>query len=495
MRGVMPKRIGGVHDFPRQPVIASHRRGELGTGRGIGVGREGERRARIGVDGYNLALEQGTGIATYSRNLTYVLKRAGAQVDIVYGRNIPARGVFSAGRRAEGDLLQEIGFFDPGPQLELNLLSGAQAAIRSLWPLRASEIPISGAVAADDFHDRLPAFDRILNRRNLFVLAYNHFHVWGRLLRLHLPDPPQLMHWTYPIPAEVVGAKNIYTFHDLIPLRLPHTTLDHKRRYLSMVRLIARRADHIVTVSEASRADIQRLLAVPDANVTNTFQSVDLAAAPADETERRALRRSFGMPEDGYFLFFGAIEPKKNVGRLIEGFLAAETRAPLLIVGKKAWKAEGELRLLPLAHQLQGGLHGGGSATGGQEAGRSKGPRILHLDYVPQSVLISLIRGAKAVVFPSIYEGFGLPVLEAMQLGVPVITSDRSSLPEVAGDAALIVNPYDTRAIAEAVRRMDADAVLRAQLAARGLQRAAKFSSSIYDGELKVLYNRLGVNL
>ncbi|WP_218054344.1 glycosyltransferase family 4 protein [Phenylobacterium immobile] len=465
-----------------------------------------DRRPHIGLDGYNLALEQGTGIATYSRNLSYVLKDLGASVDVLYGRNIPARRDVGGERQIDIDLLQEIGFFDASPLLEIDSYPlGALMALRTLAPVKVTEVPIRGDVVAADFKDRLPAFDRILNSRNLFVLAHNHFHAWGRLLKVRVPNPPEVMHWTYPIPIEMEATKNIYTVHDLVPLRLPHTTLDHKKRYLKMVKMIGRRADHIVTVSETSKADILRIMGVREEQVTNTYQAVDFGAQglrSADQA-RSDVAGAVGLPHQGYFLFFGAIEPKKNVGRLIEGFLTANVKTPLLLVGKAAWKSEQELRLMPLAEKRRSGavaplerwsVRQGLAAGGAPAAARERAEAsIMRLDYVPYSMLISLIRGAKAVVFPSIYEGFGLPVLEAMQLGVPVITSNTSSLPEVAGDAALLVDPYDPRAIGEAVRRLDGDAGLRDELSRRGLAQAARFTPEAYRGRLSALYSQLGV--
>ena len=112
------------------------------------------------------------------------------------------------------------------------------------------------------------------------------------------------------------------------------------------------------------------------------------------------------------------------------------------------------------------------------------------MPYVPFAQLVSLIRGAKAAVFPSLYEGFGLPVLEAMLLGTPVIASNTASLPEVAGDAALMVDPYDPRAITQAIRTMDADADLRADYTKRGLKQAECFSAERYRARLKDVYDR-----
>ena len=116
--------------------------------------------------------------------------------------------------------------------------------------------------------------------------------------------------------------------------------------------------------------------------------------------------------------------------------------------------------------------------------------RIIQLQYAPFSLLVSLIRGAKAAVFPSLYEGFGLPALEAMFLGTPVICANTASLPEVVGEAAITVDPYDTVALSFALRALDQDADLRAELAGRGVRQAARFSPNNYRQKLGEVYER-----
>jgi glycosyltransferase involved in cell wall biosynthesis len=220
-------------------------------------------------------------------------------------------------------------------------------------------------------------------------------------------------------------------------------------------------------------------------------------AAKPEELARAEVEGSTGLAWGGYFLFFGAIEPKKNVGRLIEAYLAAQSPHPLVIVGKQAWKSEEELRLLfedsARLFDIEGGRitpdRGGQIALRRPELGR----RIILLDYAPFRLLVSLIRGARAVLFPSLYEGFGLPALEAMSLGVPVLTSNTASLPEVVGDAAIQVDPYDVQALAEGIRALDADAELRARLSLAGPKQAEAFSVERYDRRLAALYAKLGL--
>lgn len=430
----------------------------------------------------NLALEHGTGVATYARNLSFALGELGCEVSLLYGRAI-----------GDGDdLLREIAFFDPleqRPPRWLRRIRNYTSVPRALAGVAARPIPLTGAVVADELRPRLPHLDRLLNSPSLFQLAHNYFHAFGAMLKVRVPRPPRVMHWTYPLPIQVVGAKNIYTMHDLVPLRLPYTTLDVKKKYLALMRMLASKADHLVTVSETSKRDIIDLLKIPESHITNTYQSAELPAAVTGRSEadiRREVEGIFGLEHRGYFLFFGAIEPKKNVNRLIQAYLAADVSTPLVLVGKRAWKSEQELALLKFDDMR--------AALAARREGGS-GSRIIQIDYVAFPLLMSLVQGAKAVLFPSLYEGFGLPVLEAMSLGVPVITSTTSSLPELAGNAALLVDPYNPQELTQAIRRIDADRELRTELAGRGPNQAALFSKDAYKVRLKTLYERVGVSL
>ncbi len=430
-------------------------------------------------DGYNLALEKGTGVATYARNLSFMLHEMQARVEILYGTRI------SLSRKR---LLREISFFDPQPKPEKNWqrnLRYTGRVMTTLFGATAVDVPMTGDVISTAFRARLPHFHQIWDVPELFTLGSNHFRAWGGRMTVRVPSRPAIAHWTYPLPLKVAGAKNIYTMHDLIPLRLPYTTLDNKRLYFKLMTTLAREADHIVTVSENSKRDIINLLGVSPDKVTNTYQAVDIPAALATkpiDAVTREIEGIFGLKYGEYFLYFGALEPKKNVGRLIEAYLAAEVDTPLVILAAQAWKSEQELRLLNDDHIRYMVKIGNTTVV------RRK---VMHFEYAPFPVLVSLIRGAKSVLFPSLYEGFGLPVLEAMQLGTPVLTSDQGSIPEVAGDAALIVDPYNTRKMTEAIRELDANADLRGNLRDRGLKQVKAFSTERYKARLLDLYRKI----
>lgn len=420
------------------------------------------------IDGRNLDLEKGTGVATYARNLSYCLRDMGYRVDVLYGkRSAPSMT----------DIMKEISFFDinVAPVSVVRRLAQATLNIfQATFGYQATEVPITGTVITNNFYSRLPHFDRIQNAPELFSQAHGAFGLFKRLRKVYPACMPDLMHWTYPLPLYVPGIPNIYTIHDLVPLRLPFTTLDNKQHYYRLVSAIARTADHIVTVSESSKRDIMGLLGIPEERITNTYQAVsipDCYAKKSDNDVQREIEGIFGLGFKGYFLFWGAIEPKKNLGRLVEAYLASGVRTPLVIAGTPAWMANDELRLL-------------------NALGATSERRIMQFDYVPFGLLVSLIKGAKAAVFPSLYEGFGLPVLEAMLLGTPVITTNISSLPEVAGDSAILVDPYNAQEIARAIRTLDADEARREALAALGRVQAAKFSAEAYRERLSHVYSQ-----
>jgi glycosyltransferase involved in cell wall biosynthesis len=433
----------------------------------------------IGLDAFNISMPRGTGIATYGRNLNKVVRGLGRETDLIYG----PEGL--AGAKSG---LAEVSLFDAPASRRRGLI----------WPLRQglglvsafrgrTAVPINsdGDVITDHIARQAPPADRLWASQDLFHTANRAFSVTERMTKLSFAGGrragPSVMHWTCPLPLYAPGRPNLYTLHDLVPLRLPFATLDNKRKFLRLCQQIARRADQIVTVSECSKRDLVRMLKIDERRVTVTYQSVKvpdgIMATPESELAAQ-IEGGLGLDWKGYFLFFGAIEPKKNLARLVEAYLASGAQSPLVIVGGKAWLEDDELGLLTPQ------LTGGGKTVDGED----RADRIRHFDFLPFSLLARLIRGARAVLAPFLYEGFGLPVLETMLMGTPVLASTTGSLPEVAGDAALLVDPYDVDEIREAIRILDADADLRADLAARGLIQAQKFNEAAYGARLTGLY-------
>jgi glycosyltransferase involved in cell wall biosynthesis len=427
----------------------------------------------VGIDGYNLAMPQGTGVATYARTLADAVKRMGCKVDLIYGIPVAANAPPELRETLFYGRLSEEGSHGGLPQT-------LQAKIKRLLLTPEArdliEIPTSGAVITTGLEDRVPAFDRLLTRGNLFSICARYFRRFKRFMPLRMERPPAIMHWTYPLPLRLEGSRNIYTIHDLVPLRLPHTSLEDKRYYHNLIKACIDTAAHIVTVSDASKRDIIDLFNPDPARLTNSYQTFETPPDRPSATElARRLDRLFDLKADHYLLFFGAIEPKKNIGRLIEAYLRSEITTPLVIVGGGGWKADQELRLLR-----------GGSGTALRGAGQ-----IRQIDYLPRRMLFDLIQGSRAVLFPSLYEGFGLPALEAIALGAPLLTSNTSSLPEVAGEAALYVDPYDVGAITAALRQLDSDDSLRARLRAAGERQANKFAAETYSKRVEQIYSSI----
>jgi glycosyltransferase involved in cell wall biosynthesis len=433
------------------------------------------------IDGFNLSMSKGSGIATYGRNLSASIRGAGLQSHILYG---PAQGF------GKHNLENELALFDAPttPSRLSRMVQFARAAVRLDRPgaSTARLLRSTGAVITQQVEAMFPPCDAVWAGQDIFGNADRAFSARGRFTDLDFDIDaglkPDVMHWTYTIPIRATRAANLYTIHDLIPLRLPFATLDNKRRFLDICREICASADRVVTVSEHTRRDIVQILGVPEEKISVTHQAVILppaVTALSDDDVAAEISGVFGLDWRSYYIFFGAIEPKKNLARVIEAYLASGVKAPLIIIGGKTWLDDDETRLIydDLVRR-----------TLEEDKITRRADRIRRYDYLPQSLLMSLIRGARATFLPSLYEGFGLPVLESMALGTPVLTSTAGALPEVAGDAALLVDPYDTQAIRRAMVALDADAELRDSLSERGRKQAAKFSPDVYQTKLADLY-------
>jgi glycosyltransferase involved in cell wall biosynthesis len=254
----------------------------------------------------------------------------------------------------------------------------------------------------------------------------------------------------------------VTTIHDLSFEHLPETFKRRSRAQLRLtVRRTARKAALILTLSEFSRRDIIETYAVDPERVIVTPAAAPTHFKPiASATELEKVRERYGIGAN-YLLSLGSIQPRKNLTRLIEALLWLRTARPddelpqLIIAGKRGWLDDEVFR----AAQQD-----------------SVKECIKFVGYVPEEDLPALYSGAMCFVYPSYFEGFGLPVLEAMQCGAPVIVGNQTSLPEVAGDAALLFDPFDTRALGEAIAKVIDHPNYRAELRARGLKRAAEFS-------------------
>jgi glycosyltransferase involved in cell wall biosynthesis len=433
----------------------------------------------IVIEGHNLTLKTGAGIATYARNLATTARNLGFATTALVGVERPLN---------RNPVLREIALHDARPQTRFSLPVQARLAASAVVGVPFGITPMgitrTGAVL-DPGLPGLAGFDALLAATRLLDVASLHFRRYGHRASVNLDATPSLFHATHPVPLRVRGCPNVHTVHDIIPLRLPSATLDDKKYFLRLVEHLSRKADHIVTVSEFSRRDIIRFFSIPESRITNTYQAVSIPEkllAKSDDAVADELRHAFRLDMKEYFLFCGAIEPKKNVSRLVDAYAISGSRRPLVIAGPLGWQYDADVEKIQDERFVKYRFKDGAIRADRQ---------VRRLAYVPFAQLVTLIRGARALLFPSLYEGFGLPVLEAMLLGTPVMTSNVSSLPELAGNAASLVDPTDLDAMIAAIRALDNDADLRAELSAKGRERAKLFSPEAYRQRLGDVYSKL----
>jgi glycosyltransferase involved in cell wall biosynthesis len=271
-------------------------------------------------------------------------------------------------------------------------------------------------------------------------------------------DALDVFHAQYVLPP-FTRCKTLLTVCDLAFEHHPETfrAIEAARCKL-MIPRSARKADHIVTLSEFSKRDISERYGIPPEKITVTYCGPDENFAPVDRSQaREELARTYNIAGE-FLLYVGRIQARKNLVRLVEALAALKKRGAthkLVIVGKQDFQAE---QLVAKVAEL--GLE----------------QDVIFTGYVPTEDLPKFYSAAEAFVFPSIFEGFGLPVIEAMACGAAVVTSLGSSLEEVAGDAALLADPHSTDSITSAIDRVLGDDAWRAELRRRGIQRAKRFS-------------------
>lgn len=323
------------------------------------------------------------------------------------------------------------------------------------FTLFSAERPIPGRdfPTAPNFHSR------VYNISNRYMTI-----LWHRL-RLPIPvelftGPVDVFHGPDFVLPPVLRARSVVTIHDIAFLTNPECAMPSLAAYLSVVvPRAARAADRIITVSQATANDLTKQLAIPPEKISVIYPGLEPRFTPdRDEAAIETLRAKYGI-ERPSILAVSTIEPRKNYERLIAAFAQAmhEPDGPMMLViaGRKGWIYDG---VFEAVEKLQ------------------LGERVKFLDYVSDAELPLLYKAADVLAMPSISEGFGIPVAEAMASGTPVVCSTGGSLPEIAGGAALTVDPYDIDGLAAALLRLTRDTALRETLILRGLERVKAFS-------------------
>ncbi len=292
-----------------------------------------------------------------------------------------------------------------------------------------------------------------------------HLETWtGRLDLLHQPD--------FVLPPVHPKTRTLLTVHDLSFVREPDSVMTGMTRHLNRwVPQSVAQADHVIAVSEATRQDLIELYRTPSEKITTLYHGVSTGFEPVEDTGKLAtVRQKYGLGDGPFILSVGTIQPRKNYQRLIQALAQLDRHYALVIVGSRGWQYEtifDEVNRLGLAD------------------------RVHFPGFVAESDLPALYSAAGLFVYPSLYEGFGLPALEAMACGTPVVASNRASLPEVVGKAGLLVDPLDVTALAEAMSNVLEDEELQQQLTQAGRRQAARFTWSRMAAHLIDLYQKV----
>ncbi len=424
------------------------------------------------VDSFNLGLKHGSGIKTYGATLLDAYKILDYKV-----------GVFSDNKFIQGKnpILDEVTFFDQQfhlPHLRFNSsfwddVRDVSQFVRSkkvkCFPVNLTSPNVNDYLSKAASEEK---YSYICNAFDTFHSANRYFSVFKRPVSFKIEKKyrPDIWHMTTPLPIKVHGTKSVITIHDLIPLKVPFTTLDVKNNFYHLFKWACQSADLILSVSEQTKKDIIEVYDVPEEKIQVTWQSVKQIDSREDAEVEEKYLASYKLKKEKYVLFVGNIEPKKNIKSLITAMSFIDEEVKLVIVGKKAWLWEDQLKDLKKYHKKK---------------------RIKFMDYVDDAELAILYRNATCLVFPSIYEGFGLPVLEALQYDCPVVCSGITSLPEVAGDAALYIDPYDYRDIREKISALINEPELRQKLIANGRKRVEFFSPQNYAKRLEQAYSHV----
>ena len=274
-----------------------------------------------------------------------------------------------------------------------------------------------------------------------------------------------LFHATDNLLPFLTGIPSVFTLHDLVFRFYPETVSGPNRWFLKMMTgRFLRASDAVIAVSERTKRDAQLLYGIPNSRISVIHEGVHSRFRPAGQDEIERVKHRYDLPAR-YLLFVGTIEPRKNLSTLLEAMTAlkrqeadgtVEPIAPkLVVVGKTGWLSDGFFRRI---HELD------------------LDREVVLPGFVPDEDLPAVYSGAECFVFPSLYEGFGLPVLEAMACGAPVICSNTSSLPEIAGDAALLFDPGNPAEVRDAIVRVRSESSLRGELIGLGLRQAARFT-------------------
>jgi glycosyltransferase involved in cell wall biosynthesis len=415
--------------------------------------------ANILIDGISLQQLQTRGIKTYSLNLLEAYKGLCANPSILISQYSPMSDIgINADISTIFNKMNNYNYIKRLFPLWIKTIFGMSANADLL------DIPTDLRTTKDNsfIYDA-----NIYGSQECYKIA-NHLRFLGLKLKIATSSKVDIWHTSNLTPLNIKRAVRISTIHDIIPLALPDVTTWKPNIYNRLIRDTIKDSRLILCVSEYTKSDLMRFFDVSPDKLVVSYQPVSLTNEVIVEDTMVNRLRSLQIEYGQYILVVGTIEPRKNLKRLIKAYLSLLIEIPLVIVGAKGLRWDSELAQLD-----------------------TKSNNVRILDYVSETDKYILYKGALFLAFPSLYEGFGLPAIEAMIAGVPVLTSSVSCLPEVCGDAALYVDPYDVQDIANKMTMMINDKQLRQRLIAAGYEKAKFFSMDNFVKGLKKAYSKI----
>ena len=415
------------------------------------------------IDSYDLAVAEGTGIKSYGLQLISVLKEFGANPELLV-----------SARTSHNPLLAKSMLYDP-PEKNERAVQGWRRVLKQrirLGSLKAIHVPPTNGDPGPLVPESVFPYgmgcsvifncyraSRAIQEKAEVISTFQtakKYHVW---------------HATQPLSLRHKNAVQITTIHDLIPILHPHLCDEARPLFYQRVEESIRNSRAIAVDSENTKADLLNHFHVPEEKIVVTHLCSRISAEDCDPRTVETAMKVFNLQRQNYILFVGTLDVRKNVCRLVQAYLSLESDQTLVLVGRKGWRFEEELKILS---QMKTG----------------KGQDVRLLAYVPQPMLAALYAGASCLAFPSLAEGFGLPVLEAMVSGCPVVCSSTTSLPEAGGDAVEYVDPLSVESIASGLAKVLNNPAYRQTLIARGREQARIFSRERFAEKIAELYGK-----
>ncbi|HWB61244.1 MAG TPA: glycosyltransferase family 1 protein [Chthoniobacteraceae bacterium] len=415
------------------------------------------------IDSHDLAMPAGTGIKSYGLQLISVLKDLGATPELLVSS------------RTDGNPLVATSMLYDHPHRNERDVTGWRRVLKQrirFGSVKAMHVPPvnghGGPVVPDSVFPHGMGCSVLFN----CYRASRAIQIKTKTIAtFQTAKKYRVWHATQPLSLRHKEAVQITTIHDLIPILYPHLCDELRPLFYQRVKDSLRNSRAVAVDSESTKADLLRHFTVPEEKIVVTHLYSGISRADADPRTIDMTMKVFNLEPRNYILFVGTLDSRKNVRRLVEAYLSLGSDQALVLVGKPGWAGDEELSVL--THVKKG-----------------RGQDVRQLAYVSRPMLAALYQAASCLVFPSHSEGFGLPVLEAMASGCPVVCSSTTSLPEVGGDAVEYVEPLSVESIAAGLAKVLGDNAHRQKLIERGYKRAEHFSRERFAGKIAELYAR-----